>query len=48
MAECLVAIGALSTAIAEKLASGKRSRSKNELFCTVIAPDMGSILKLLL
>lgn len=48
MDECLVAIGALSTAIAEKLASGKRSRSKNELFCTVIAPEMESMLKLLL
>lgn len=46
--ECLVVIGALSTATAEKLTSGKRSRSKNVLFCTVIEPDIESTLKLLL
>lgn len=48
MAECLVVIGALSTATAEKLASGNRSRSKNELFCTVIVPEIESTLKLTL
>lgn len=48
MAECLVVIGALSTAIAEKLNSGNRSRSKSVLFCTVIAPEIKSTLKLLL
>lgn len=48
MDECLVVIGALSTATAEKLASGIRSRSKNELFCTVIEPEIESTLKLTL
>lgn len=48
MTECLVVTGALSTATAEKLASGIRSRSKKELFCTVIAPEMESTLKLTL
>lgn len=46
MDECLVVIGALSTATAEKLASGILSLSKNELFSTVIEPEIESTLKL--
>lgn len=48
MDERLVAIGALSVATAEKLASGIRSRSKNVLFATVIVPVPASMLKFLL
>lgn len=48
MVERLVVTGALSEATMENDASVNRSRSKNVLFCTVIAPVIESILKFLL